>query len=87
MICQPLGSLGNQWKAKKLFENIAILDFEKTNKINKEQCEIIVCDFAFVLMAHFHLQAFLLHTSIKVHENVIPDSFRSMFFGGFSFPG
>jgi len=58
-----LGSFGNQWEAKKLFENIAILDILK----DLEQCVIIACDFTVVLMAYFHLQAFLLQTSIKVH--------------------
>ena len=46
-----------------------------------------MCDFPFVLLQYLDLQAFLQQTGIKVQENVIPDSFRSIVFGGFFFPG
>jgi hypothetical protein len=46
-----------------------------------------MCDFPFVLLQYLDLQAFLQQTGIKVQENVIPDSFSSIVFGGFFFPG
>ena len=46
-----------------------------------------MCDFPFVLLQYLDLQAFLQQTSIKVQENVIPDSFPSIVFGVFFFPG
>ena len=41
-----------------------------------------MCDFPFVLLSYLDLQAFLQQTSVNIQENVIPDSFRSMLFGG-----
>ena len=35
------------------------------------------------LLSYLDLQAFLLQTGVKIQENVIPDSFRSMFFAVF----
>ena len=46
-----------------------------------------MCDFPFVLLQYLDLQAFLQQTGIKVQENVIPDSFPSIVFGGTFFPG
>ena len=44
-------------------------------------------DFPFVLSSYSDLQAFLLQTGVKIQENMIPDSFRSMLLGGFFFRG
>ena len=46
-----------------------------------------VCDFPFVLLSYLDVQAFLLQTGVKIQDNVILDSFRSMRFGGVFFPG
>ena len=46
-----------------------------------------MCDFPFVLLSYLDLQAFLLQNGVKMQESVIPNSFRSMLFGGTLFPG
>ncbi len=44
-----------------------------------------MCDSPFVLLQYLDLQAFMQQTGIKVQENVIPDSFSSIVFGGLFF--